>query len=105
MAAGACRLGRRQAGDEVARRAGVVERMFERWFAEAKPGDKLVYWRGSVAADKVHDPALARLADRLLSLANGEFGVLSPCGHPRGLIVAAGTSNYSRARSMAKQSI
>ena len=68
-------------------RPGVVERMFEQWFAEAKPGDKLVYHRGLLAADKVHDPHLARLSDRLLELSNGRYDILSNCGHIRGEIV------------------
>ena len=32
--------------------AGIVEQMFDAWLAEAKPGDKLVYHRGLLAADK-----------------------------------------------------
>ena len=69
--------------------AGIVEHLLDAWLAEAKPGDKLVYWRGSVAADKLHDPHLARLADRLLELSNGRYDVLSNCGHLRGEIVGS----------------
>ena len=68
---------------------GVIEAVFERWFTEAKPGDKLVYARGSLAYEKQYNASLARLADRLLTLSNGEFEVLSPCGHSRGLIVGS----------------
>ena len=64
-----------------ANRPGVVEQMLERWFAEAKPGNKLAYRRGSVAIDKVHDPHLARLADLLLELSTGRFDIASECGH------------------------
>ena len=89
MAAGASRKSVAVKRAKKSPRPGVVEQMFERWFAEAKPGDRLAYCRGSLAYQKQYDPALARLADRLLSLANGEFEVLSPCGHPRGLIVGS----------------
>ena len=68
---------------------GIVEKMFEQWFAEAKAGDKFVYHRGLLAADKLHDPALARLADRLLALANCRVAVLSSCGHLRGEVVGS----------------
>ena len=71
--------------------AGIVEHMLDVWLAEAKPGEKFVYHRGSVAADKVHDPHLARLADRLLELSNGRFDGISACGHVRFEIVGDGT--------------
>ena len=69
---------------------GVVEKMFERWFAEAKPGDKLAYFRGELAYSKQFDPHLARLCDRLLQLAVGRWDVLSGCGHLRGEIIGSG---------------
>ena len=71
-------------------RPGVLEQQFERWFAEAKPGDKLAYFRGELAYTKQHDLHLARLCDRLLQLAVGRWDVLSACGHLRGEVVGAG---------------
>ena len=84
--AGACNGWWLQAG----KRARVSSACSDRWLAEAKPGDKLAYHWGSVAADKVHDPHLARLADRLLELCSGRFDTSSRCGHIRGQVVGSG---------------
>ena len=68
----------------------MIEKMFERWLAEAKPGDKLVYYRG-LRSQKIS--FMTRiwhgLADRLLELSNGRYDVFSNCGHFRGEIVGS----------------
>ena len=87
---GGASWGCRAGGAKRSSSAGIVEQMFDVWLAAAKPGAKLVYHRGLLAADKVHDPHLARLADRLLELSNGRYDVLSACGHIRGEIRGSG---------------
>lgn len=66
---------------------GIATRILDRWLASARPGDRLAYHRGDLARDKLYDPGLAALADRLLELSNGRFDVISDCGHCRGEIV------------------
>lgn len=61
--------------------------LFERWMAAALPGQRIAYHRGDLARDKLYDPDLAALADRLLKLSNGRFDVVSECGHVRDEIV------------------
>ena len=63
--------------------------MFDKWLAEAKPGEKFCYFRGELAYAKQFDPYLARLADHLLTLANVRVDVVSACGHCRGEIVGS----------------
>ena len=74
---GVADLGCRPAGEEVGQaryhRSG-LRAMVRR----AKPGDKLVYARGTPAYEKQFDPALAGLADRLLELANCRVRRLFP---------------------------
>ena len=65
--------------------------MLERWLQEATPGAVYCYHRGELGRDKLHDPDLAAVADRLLHLCVGRFDVLSRCGHIRGEIIGDGT--------------
>ena len=65
----------------------VIDRMLERWLEEAEPGERFVYHRGELARDKLHDPRLSAMAERMLALSNGRFDVVSGCGHVRGEIV------------------
>ena len=73
-------------GPKRAEKPGLVEAMFNKWLAEAKQGDQFCYFRGELAYAKQFDTYLARLADHLLSKANGEFTILSQCGDERGMI-------------------
>lgn len=61
--------------------------LFERWLAEAEPGAIFVYCRGQLALDRVDDPALGKLADRIQSLSTGQWDQVSRCGHVRGRVV------------------
>ena len=70
---------------------GIRCRMLERWLAEAGTGAIYVYHRGELGRDKLHDPDLAAVADRLLELSTGRFDVVSGCGHVRGEIIGDGT--------------
>ena len=65
--------------------------MFNKWLAEAKPGEKFCYFRGELAYAKQFDPHLARFADKLLELSTGRFDQVSACGHVRGEIIGDGT--------------
>jgi hypothetical protein len=65
----------------------VIDRMLERWLDEAEPGERMIYHRGELARDKVHDTRLSAVADRMLGLSNGRYDVVSTCGHIRGEIV------------------
>lgn len=65
----------------------VRDRMLDRWLEDAQPGSRLIYHRGELARDKIHDPPLAVLAERMLALSNGRYDVVSNCGHVRGEVV------------------
>ena len=47
--------------------------MLKRWLQEAEPGAVYCYHRGELARDKLYDPDLAAVADRLLQLSTGRF--------------------------------
>jgi hypothetical protein len=70
---------------------GIRCAMLERWLAEATTGAVYCYHRGELARDRLHDPDLAAVADRLLELSTGRFDLVSGCGHVRGEIVGDGT--------------
>ena len=55
------------------------------WLKNARKGDSLVYHRGhSLAADRLHNPRLHKLADRLDRLSTiGRRVEMSECYHPR----------------------
>ena len=65
--------------------------MLERWLAESTVGAVYCYHRGELGRDRLHDPDLAAVADRLLELSAGRFDVVSGCGHIRGEIIGDGT--------------
>jgi hypothetical protein len=59
-------------------------RIFEAWLASPHTLRQMVYHRGHLAFDRKDDPELAGLADRVLELSDGEFDLVSKCGHVRG---------------------
>jgi hypothetical protein len=60
------------------------------WLTRSKKGEPFVYHRGELARDKQHDPSLCELAERMLTICNGRFDVVSECGHIRGEIIGSG---------------
>lgn len=68
---------------------GIRLAVLDRWLDTAQRGELLTYHRGELARDKAADPALAALADRMLEISNGDFNVVSRCGHIRGRIVGS----------------
>ena len=67
----------------------IIERMLEWWLEDAEPGERFIYHRGELARDKVHDPELSAVAERMLALSNGRFDVVSSCGHIRGEVIGS----------------
>lgn len=67
----------------------IRDRMLDRWLHDAEPGSRLIYHRGELARDKLHDPRLSAVAERMLALSNGRFDIVSGCGHVRGEIVGS----------------
>lgn len=65
-------------------------RLFEQWFAAAKPGSTFVYHRGELARDRRDNPELGDLADRVLKLSDCSKPIVSECGHVRGWIHGTG---------------
>jgi hypothetical protein len=72
------------------REPGLVERLFDRWWATATPGAEFVYHKGDLASARQHDRALAAFADRLQHLSTGRWDVITKCGHCRGEVVGSG---------------
>lgn len=68
----------------------IRERAFEAWKRHAPPGSVYRYHHGEFGADRRQDPELELLADRLLKASNGDFDVVSGCGHIRDHIDGAG---------------
>jgi hypothetical protein len=73
-----------------ARTPSLRERAFDDWLARAAPGQEFTYHRGHLALDREHDRDLAALQDRLQQLSDGQFDLVTACGHVRGEIVGAG---------------
>lgn len=54
------------------------------WLEHPELGQELIYHKGELARDAEQDPQLAELSERLRELSNGEYDIVSKCGHVRG---------------------